>query len=936
MRQVVVPSHGRTTVTKGLRRVLRLYRCALVTFVTALQPAWAEYRKEAPIAVIVAAEGSKFIPAGTRTPLTSKPGVFLFAGDTLNGTGNGTAGATRILWCPENASRKFEYTLTGTFALTLSATPPTLPGGKELDLCRLPALERSPEVATLPSLSEIVPAPLPAGKVEEAVADTPPDTAAALTAMARRDLSDPGNRLTYAVSLAAAGLIDPAIDQYAELARLWPEQPRLGRLILDLRQTGSTREIVHPQPARTEPSSPAAAGKMYALVIGIKDYEQDGVPNLLFADADAAAFAKFIASERGGKAEVVTLLNQQARVSAIRNHMTDLLAKLRKDDTLVLFVAAHGDMRGDMPIVVTYRANSQDTSINGLPLNEIQKLRFGEKAPFRQVRVFLDICHGGNIALIDPPGPRGRPVSPPAPPREFLFFTATHQGPDAFAYEDPKFGHGVFTYFLLRGLAAGEARDTPDDRYITAGGLSRFVETWVQRATTSTKDGKPRQKPTSLLGVALGREIADLTLPGPAFTDTRPLASMVVPAERLGRLRRQAPVRKQPEPGEPDSNSQEVDRRIALEDEGESILLKYLEGDEVPQQREDFARGARAFGDALALRPGSPYLEARMVFCEGRVSVFNKNYDEAIVRLERAILLDPGAAYAYNALGIAYLERGDYGVARMAFEDAIQRAPKWAYPRHNLALVHTQAGNYEDAIAGYQDAKQRAPDYFYLPYNLGLLFQRMNRLEEAEAEYQTAARNAGRNAPGRSEPLIALGLLKASQRKWRDAERYYRSALQIPAAELSRRTGRHNLAVLLARNERGWAEAEQLWRENGAYVPSQLALAQAYAWKGRTREAIEQLREVLRAVPDHLSARMQLAAEVEKGGDRQGAISELRTAAGQQPDNPAILERLAALLALSGSRAEALELYRSAIARTADSVARGRMRKAVQRLEKMR
>jgi tetratricopeptide (TPR) repeat protein len=649
-------------------------------------------------------------------------------------------------------------------------------------------------------------------------------------------------------------------------------------------------------------------------VIGLKKYEQDRVPDLLFADADAREFAKFLASERGGKAEIITLLNEQARSSEIRLRITELMAKLHKDDTLVFFVAAHGEMRDDVPYIVTYRANPQDTTINGLPLTEIQKLRFGEKKTWRQVRVFLDICHGGNIALLDAAAMQSKRPAVHPPPAEFLALTATHQGPDALAYEDPKFGHGVFTYFLLRGLATGEARQSESDNYITAVGLSNFVETWVQKATTSARDGKPRQKPTSLIGVGMGHEIADLRLAGPEFKDTRPLASMVIPPERLGKLRRQLPpVKKEapilpPDPADPGN----VAQGVALEDEGEEILLRYLQGDEIPQDRAAFVRGAVVFGEALRLRPGSPYLEARKVFCEGRVEVFDRHWDDAITKLEQSIRLDPSAAYAYNALGIAYLEKGDFGLARLAFEDAIDRAPRWAYPRHNLALVHTQAGNYEQAIAAYRAAQERAPDYFYLPYNLGLLFQRMNRPDDAEKEYQVAFRNASRNTPGRAEPLIALGVLKANQRKWKDSESYYRRALALPSAELTRRTARHNLAVLLARRPATWPEAERLWMENGSYLPTQLALAHAYGTRGRTAEAISKYREVLSEVPDHLSARIELANQLEKSGEFDAAAAELRAALNQQPGNTLLMRHLAAALTSSGRRTEALALLNAA------------------------
>jgi tetratricopeptide (TPR) repeat protein len=245
-----------------------------------------------------------------------------------------------------------------------------------------------------------------------------------------------------------------------------------------------------------------------------------------------------------------------------------------------------------------------------------------------------------------------------------------------------------------------------------------------------------------------------------------------------------------------------------------------------------------------------------------------------------------------------------------------------------LALAHSQAGNYELAVAAYRAAQERAPDYFYLPYNLGLLFQRMNRFDDAEAEYKIAVQNANRVPPGRSEPLIALGLLKATQRKWSDAERYYRQALDIPAAELTRRTARHNLALLLARKSATWPEAERLWNENGAYVPSRLALAQAYSAKGRTAEAIAKYRDVLSELPDHLSARIELATELEKSGDREAAASELREALSQQPRNALLVKRLAATLSSSGRRTEALALLSSEVEPDADRRTRSRARSA--------
>jgi uncharacterized caspase-like protein len=74
-----------------------------------------------------------------------------------------------------------------------------------------------------------------------------------------------------------------------------------------------------------------------------------------------------------------------------------------------------------------------------------------------------------------------------------------------YSQEDSKWGggHGVFTYFLLKGLQ-GEA-DVKHDHQISVGELFDFVEDHVKVAT----DG--RQTPTALGGVARGLVLTQAT-----------------------------------------------------------------------------------------------------------------------------------------------------------------------------------------------------------------------------------------------------------------------------------------------------------------------------------------------------------------------------------------------------------------------------------------
>src|SRR6202012_854161 len=117
------------------------------------------------------------------------------------------------------------------------------------------------------------------------------------------------------------------------------------------------------------------------------------------------------------------------------------------------------------------------------------------------------------------------------------------------------------------------------------------------------------------------------------------------------------------------------------------IILKYLEGDQIPQTKKDFELGARYFEEALRVAPDAHFIESRMLFCKGRALIFDHDYDHARDFLEKSIGIDPTRSYAYNALGIAYLEQiattqgATFDPALRAFHDAIRFAPNWAYPR---------------------------------------------------------------------------------------------------------------------------------------------------------------------------------------------------------------------------------------------------------------
>ena len=306
---------------------------------------------------------------------------------------------------------------------------------------------------------------------------------------------------------------------------------------------------------------------------------------------------------------------------------------------------------------------------------------------------------------------------------------------------------------------------------------------------------------------------------------------------------------------------------------------------------------------------GYPMDEARMLFCLGRALVFDRSYAAAPTLLERSIRLDPTHSYAYNALGIAYLEQiannaSNFDAAIHAFHDDIRFAPYWAYPRHNLALAFTQQGDYAAAIHAYRDAMAIGPQYSYLPYNLALLYQRLNELALAETYYQIAKGHdelnphivklsAGTRWTERSEIWDGMGTLQTTRKRWSQAEADYRQALADDAQSLN---AHHNVALSLSRKGKS-NEAEDCWKRNLAanadHLPSLIGYGDYLARFGRPDEARALYERVTQLRPEYAGVHRKIAALWIQLGKLPAALAELRQSAQSSPDNPELLEQIA-------------------------------------------
>jgi tetratricopeptide (TPR) repeat protein len=710
-------------------------------------------------------------------------------------------------------------------------------------------------------------------------------------------------------------------------------------------------------------NSAQTGGETYALLIGISDYPAETPQGKLqFAHADAETFAEFLKQSRGGALpddHIRLLTNKKATLAGLEQAVSSFVRDARNPkNTLIILLAGHGDYlptridpdTKNAPFFLTYDSYAQEPETTGLRMSRFQEIISEEALAFHRVIALVDVCHAGHV---EETSDRALPdaVRKVFSDNQGVLGLMMATGSHGLAYESEKFGtgHGAFTYAVLEGL---NGKVPPNENHqITFDDLYNHVHDRVRWLTNNS------QTP-SLLDVRYDPVILENAVAGPALdlgeatkmpkekTGRRERGKSEVAAEEsqpaepaesdLDRLLREDPLAAVPQVEANPANAELSERlRVALEDHGQQILIRYLRGEQNAMVKGDFTLCARYFEAALRRAPFDAFDESRMLFCQGRGAIFDRGpqaYADGMALLERSILLDPERGYAYNALGIAYLEQArgnanNYARAIDAFRDAIRFAPQWAYPLHNLALTYSEQGNFLAASHAYQLAMQLAPNYSYLPYSLGLLNQNINRLDDAEKYYRQAvavaegARRLGiepTTSSWRERAVIwnALATVEIARKRFKEAQADLKRA-QTDDPDLG--AMKHNKALLLSRTGPS-VEAERLWREvirsDGSGFASRIALAEYLLRNHREAEAHTEF--------ENLVVSLQLSAV-----DLNGGLPKLDTLRNHLPFDAALFE-------LYGDAASHLERTTDATAGYDASTAAYRSKQDRQRVQNKR
>lgn len=138
------------------------------------------------------------------------------------------------------------------------------------------------------------------------------------------------------------------------------------------------------------------------------------------------------------------------------------------------------------------------------------------------------------------------------------------------------------------------------------------------------------------------------------------------------------------------------------------------------------------FKKALALRPEFPEALNDL----GTLYALLGKWDLAIASFEKAVSYVSYRTphFAYNNLGLAYYNKGDYQKAIDSYLEALRLSPSYAICHANLALAYEAMSRWQLAIDAYKKAISYGPENPIAHLNLGKLYLKLNRTTEAAEE----------------------------------------------------------------------------------------------------------------------------------------------------------------------------------------------------------
>jgi hypothetical protein len=238
---------------------------------------------------------------------------------------------------------------------------------------------------------------------------------------------------------------------------------------------------LNPTAVRVRPATNAVA-----IIIGIQDYSR--VPKAEFANNDARVFYDYAIRGLGVRPEnIKILLDQEANDIDILGAFKNWLPlKTRKGQTDVyVFYSGHGLPSDDGANLYVLPHGVDRQFLERTAIKQSELIASLQAVSPRSVTMFMDACYSGQIRTGETLLVSARPISIQSKassyPANFNVISAS--APDQLASSSPDLKHGVFSYFLMKGME-GEADENKDGN-ITMAEMQSYLKEYVGKKAMS-------------------------------------------------------------------------------------------------------------------------------------------------------------------------------------------------------------------------------------------------------------------------------------------------------------------------------------------------------------------------------------------------------------------------------------------------------------------
>jgi tetratricopeptide (TPR) repeat protein len=501
-------------------------------------------------------------------------------------------------------------------------------------------------------------------------------------------------------------------------------------------QSPTQRDIVID---KGQPDNKAAPGipRSYALVVGIAKYQNlSDQQQLHYSERDAEAIYSILISPEGGNfhaENVHRLIGSKATLANLRYELEQWLPSVAKaDDRVLIYFAGHGFVYQGRAYLSPYDISLKDIAGTGYPMDALGGV-IGGKIQAKSKILLTDACHSGAIRPEDSQSMNRALIDLQ---KSLFSLSASRDREQSFESLDWGGGHGIFTYYVVKGLE-GEA-DENGDGIVTADELQDYVYRNVREATGGRQNPTSdqgsfdpqilmayvpsRAKPGASVEAKYGSLVFEANMDGvEVFLDGKSLGvvnkgkTLSAPGLTPGKHAVEG-VKMGYEPDGPREETvypgQETTVSIRLliarrRTRAASDALDQGMGFYSKGYAQNYRKASEAFQKALSIDPG--YSQAALYLGRTYDALFDDQ--NAKKYFQMAIQIDPDYLEAHASYGGMLLDTGDVDEAVRQFETVIRRDPNNVEALTHLAQAYRMKGDYPQSIDSAHTAVRLAPQY---------------------------------------------------------------------------------------------------------------------------------------------------------------------------------------------------------------------------------